>query len=60
MTTPPPETQYVSRTTVSCDGDEGPLGHPRVYIDLSRTGRAECPYCDRLFILGTAPQKETA
>ena len=55
--TEPPETVVVDRQDVSCDGDGGPLGHPRVFLALGRAGRAECPYCDRLFVLadGAAP-----
>jgi len=50
--TDPPETVLVDRQDVSCDGDGGALGHPRVYLTLEREGRVECPYCDRLFVLG--------
>jgi uncharacterized Zn-finger protein len=47
----PPETIEVETKTVSCDGGGGALGHPRIYMNLSVDGRAECGYCDRLFIL---------
>jgi uncharacterized Zn-finger protein len=52
MTPPiePPEIIRVDRPTVACDGGGGVLGHPRVYLSLERGGRAECPYCDRLFV----------
>ena len=30
----PPETIVVARRVVACDGDEGPLGHPRVYLNM--------------------------
>lgn len=46
----PPETIEVEATTVACDGGGGALGHPRVYLTLTQ-GRAECGYCDRLFVL---------
>ncbi|HLI10959.1 MAG TPA: zinc-finger domain-containing protein [Alphaproteobacteria bacterium] len=46
---PPPETIEVETTTVACDGGE--LGHPRVFLNMGREGRVECPYCDRLFVL---------
>ncbi len=49
--TEPPETVVVDREDVSCDGGDGALGHPRVYLTLERGGRVECPYCDRLFVL---------
>ena len=45
----PPETIEVESLVVSCDGG-GALGHPKVYIRL-QDGRAECGYCDRLFVL---------
>jgi uncharacterized Zn-finger protein len=34
----------------ACNGNGGPLGHPRVYLNLAPTGRVECPYCSRLFV----------
>ncbi|MEL6365212.1 MAG: zinc-finger domain-containing protein [Pseudomonadota bacterium] len=46
---PPPETIYVSERRVACDGGGGALGHPIVWYSLE-DGRAECMYCDRLFI----------
>jgi uncharacterized Zn-finger protein len=52
----PFETIYVDETIVACNGGGGPLGHPRVYLNLAADGRVECPYCSRTFILGPAPQ----
>ncbi len=46
-----PETIHVSETRVACDGGGGALGHPRVFLSLADTGRVECPYCDRLYVL---------
>ena len=37
--------------TVGCDGGGGPLGHPRVYLNLDGSGKVECPYCSRLYVL---------
>jgi uncharacterized Zn-finger protein len=46
-----PETEVVSAMRVCCDGGEGALGHPRVWLSLSTvTGVVECPYCDKRFI----------
>jgi uncharacterized Zn-finger protein len=45
----PPEIIEVDQLTVACDGG-GALGHPRVWLTLEE-GRAECGYCDRLFVL---------
>jgi uncharacterized Zn-finger protein len=46
----PFETIYVDSTVVACNGGGGPLGHPRVYLNLSADGQVECPYCSRLFV----------
>ncbi len=54
----PFETIYVDENTVACNGGGGPLGHPRVYLNLSVEGKVECPYCSRLFIRGPAPKNE--
>lgn len=55
MSIDPPETMYVETPTVCCDGDAGDegsaLGHPAVYLNLGASGRVECPYCDREFVL---------
>jgi uncharacterized Zn-finger protein len=48
---PAPETEIVSAMRVCCDGGEGALGHPRVWLSLSHeTGTVDCPYCDKRFI----------
>ncbi|MEE8371137.1 MAG: zinc-finger domain-containing protein [Sphingomonadales bacterium] len=37
------------------------MGHPRVFLNLEKDGRAECPYCDKLFLLDAgAGQGKTA
>ncbi|MCC5962855.1 MAG: zinc-finger domain-containing protein [Rhodobacteraceae bacterium] len=47
----PPETEIVSAMRVCCDGGEGALGHPRVWLSISHdTGMVECPYCDKRFV----------
>jgi uncharacterized Zn-finger protein len=47
----PPETQIVDQWRVACDGGEGALGHPRVWLSLPHeTGMVECGYCDKRFI----------
>jgi uncharacterized Zn-finger protein len=36
---------------VACDGGEGALGHPRVWLSVDReTGYVECGYCDKKFV----------
>ncbi len=47
----PFETITVDSQVVACNGGGGPLGHPRVYLNLGPDGRVECPYCSRLFVL---------
>ncbi|MDA0654626.1 MAG: zinc-finger domain-containing protein [Proteobacteria bacterium] len=44
------ETVVVRDSKVACDGGGGALGHPRVFLSLA-DGEAECPYCDRRFVL---------
>jgi uncharacterized Zn-finger protein len=46
----PFETIYTDQMVVACNGGGGPLGHPRVYLNLAPSGRVECPYCSRLFV----------
>ena len=59
MPVEPPEIVEVDEATVSCDGDGGPLGHPRVYLTLGDDGRVDCPYCDRQFTLKAGAAKST-
>ena len=34
------------------DPDRGlAMGHPKVYLDVARTGEAKCPYCGNVFQL---------
>jgi len=47
----PFETIEVDEPVVACNGGGGALGHPRVFLNLTNTGRIECPYCSRLFVL---------
>ena len=43
----PPETKIVDDWRVACDGGEGLLGHPRVWLSIpQQVGWVECPYCD--------------
>ncbi len=48
----PPETETVKTRRVACDGGEGALGHPRVWLSIDDdTGWVECGYCDKRFVL---------
>lgn len=52
MTTQAPETKIVESSKIACDGGEGALGHPRVWLHIpEETGFVECPYCDAKYIL---------
>lgn len=46
----PFETIYIDEMVAACNGGGGPLGHPRVYLNLAPAGRVECPYCSRLYL----------
>ncbi len=46
-----PEVKIVSSYRISCDGGEGPLGHPRVWLQIPMDrGWVECGYCDARYI----------
>lgn len=47
----PPETQTVTTRKIACDGGEGALGHPRVWMTIPEEGFVDCGYCDKRFIL---------
>lgn len=48
----PPETETVTSTRIACDGGEGALGHPRVWLTIDpKQGWVECGYCDKRFVL---------
>ena len=51
MTTDAPETKIVDSYRISCDGGEGPLGHPRVWLQIpADVGWVICPYCDTKYV----------
>ena len=45
------ETIEVDSPKVACDGGKGPLGHPRVFLNMGDKGAVECPYCSRSYVL---------
>jgi len=46
-----PETKSVESHRVACDGGEGALGHPRVWLQIPEDrGWVECPYCDCKYV----------
>ncbi|WP_136442006.1 zinc-finger domain-containing protein [Pacificoceanicola onchidii] len=51
MTIEAPETKIVNSYRVACDGGEGGLGHPRVWLQIPEAvGYVECPYCDAKYV----------
>lgn len=52
MMAQPFETIEVTSRKVACDGGDGPLGHPRVYLTMDEDEtQIVCPYCSRTFVL---------
>ena len=49
---PPMPTEIIQVTdrTVACDGGDGALGHPRVFLFIEGQS-VLCPYCSRLYVL---------
>jgi len=51
MTTAAPETKIVDQWRIACDGGDGALGHPRVWLQIPKEhGCVECGYCDCKFV----------
>lgn len=51
MITPAPETRIVESYRIACDGGEGALGHPRVWLQIPEAvGAIDCPYCDAHYV----------
>lgn len=56
MTIEAPETVIVEQSRVACDGGEGALGHPRVWLLIpAETGFVECGYCDKKIVIKGGP-----
>lgn len=59
MTLEAPETKVVKQWRVACDGGEGALGHPRVWLSIPRDrGWVECGYCDAKYVHESAADAE--
>ncbi len=52
----PFEIIHVDSPVVACDGGDGALGHPRVWLRIV-AHEIVCPYCSRQYVLndGVAP-----
>ncbi len=46
----PTEIIHVDDRIVACDGGNGGLGHPRVFLRIADR-QVMCPYCSRLYVL---------
>lgn len=53
----PPEIIEVASTVVACDGGNGPLGHPRVYLNMGSNDNVDCPYCGRRYELKAGAER---
>jgi uncharacterized Zn-finger protein len=60
MSLSPPETITVDTETLACDGGDGPLGHPRVYLHMTKSGTVDCPYCGRHYVLAASGSRTSA
>jgi len=52
--TPDVVTQIVDSREIACDGGDGPLGHPRVYLNMGVDDHIDCPYCGTRLQLSAA------
>jgi uncharacterized Zn-finger protein len=54
-----PETEVVTTWKVACDGGEGALGHPRVWLVIPEDrGWVECGYCDKRYVHASVANPE--
>ncbi len=44
------ETFVVDDRVIACDGGDGGLGHPRVWLRIEHA-QTFCPYCSRVYVL---------
>ncbi|MCH2548695.1 MAG: zinc-finger domain-containing protein [Alphaproteobacteria bacterium] len=47
----PVEIVQINQKTFHCDGGNKVLGHPRVFLNIGRENKVDCPYCGRRYIL---------
>lgn len=43
--------ETVKTKNVKCDGGNGALGHPAVFLNMGSNDNIECPYCGKLFVI---------
>lgn len=45
------EVIHVDAEELHCDGNQGGLGHPRVFLHIDRAaGKVVCPYCSKTYV----------
>lgn len=49
--------RWIHERTVECDGGGGPLGHPRVFINLDKPEICTCTYCGLPFVCTLIPNE---
>jgi uncharacterized Zn-finger protein len=54
----PTEIIHVDSPVVACDGGDGALGHPRVWLRIVNH-QVCCPYCSRLYVLNDGARDES-
>ena len=47
----PPETIEVDTPQIHCDGGDGALGHPRIFLNMGEERSVDCPYCGAEYVL---------
>jgi uncharacterized Zn-finger protein len=54
----PTEIIHAAEPVVACDGGDGALGHPRVFLCIEDRS-VMCPYCSRLYVLDEGASHDT-
>jgi uncharacterized Zn-finger protein len=44
------ETVNISSKEVACDGGNGQLGHPKVFLHINNDNQVVCPYCSKKYV----------
>ena len=44
------ETVETDSKTVACGGPNGALGHPKVFLEITKDDTVTCPYCSKKFV----------
>jgi uncharacterized Zn-finger protein len=60
MSKPATQTLIVKSRILHCDGGDGPLGHPRVFLNMGAHDHIDCPYCGCKFLLSPDAANDAA